>query len=204
MSLEEYGVNTITLPAGGGGQWYYEQEWDGEKIRMTEQSPERLLASIRNFRINQHLPMGEPERDLANYILERCPANRLFGRAAAPDQPRVRQIKPMAERLREWLSSDRTRPKRLVGQDEALKRAQICAECTQNQLRWESSCVQCNDQVESEGRLMRQKVQAPMDDELGGCRIYGMYLPAATFLDRDELPDRNEKSPSKCWVKRDT
>lgn len=201
MAIEQYGVKTNIIPAGG---WRYPQPVEGqEPYWLSASGPEELIASVVQWRINQGLPMGDPGLDVANYILATCPQSRLYGWTQVPDPVvKAKPITPLTERARGWVRMKLQKQVRLAVADEPDKNADKCLKCPQNILRWQSTCSPCNDALTYEGNRLRQRTIYKEDVRLGVCRLHGIYLPAAIFLDRDDHPERDEKAPDFCWIKK--
>lgn len=201
--LDGYGINLGIVPSGG---WHYKQPWqDGfHVIGGPGWTPDLVVLHTTHFRIEQNLPMGDVALDVAEYIRSVSPQNDLRKRVAYdPMKTKARPIRPLVERAREWISFKRFKPVRLLTTtDEPRKRATRCANCAHNIREWHSSCEPCNEKLKHEGINLRQRAKYDMDAKLGVCRLYGMYVPAAIFLDKDELPERLENSPSLCWVQK--
>lgn len=203
--LTPYGINTGVVPPGG---WHYKQPWgepgETHDIGGPGYTPDILVMEVTRFRIEQNIPMGDPAHDVAEYIRSIAPGNNLRHRSAYdPATTKARPIRPLAERVREWLTIKRMKPVRLhVTTDDPRKCGLRCANCTHNIRNWHSSCVPCNEKIEHEGMNLRQRTSFELDKKLGCCRLYGMFLPAAIFLDMDDHPDRLPNSPSICWVKK--
>ncbi len=202
MSLKEHGVIEGLVPNGGG--WRYEQPFKGELERIPFRgdagSAKRLVDAVAEFRVTNHIDLGDVEADVARYIKEVSPPNNRFPSRAQREAPPVKR-RPIIERIRDRLVKASQTTPRLLLIDEAEIRAKTCSDCRQN-VKWVTGCVPCAEDVKSRGQNLRQ---LPSTDEaiegLGACRLHDMFLPAFVFVDRDELGDADPKAPDYCWMK---
>lgn len=208
MTLAEYGIIVALKPTGGG--WRYPQPFAGKLVTIVpEQAPvgrygnfgDKLCAAVRLFRRQQGLPEGDIESDVAEFIRRASPQNDYY-RGKTPEnigKPRLRELKPMIESIREWVDDMSLRKPAIVNPDEAIERAQVCISCPQN-IRWQIKCAPCVAEVVSRGDNLRATMLFDYDDALLACRCHKMYLPAAVFIDRDNLSKRSDKAPENCWL----
>lgn len=203
MSLKAYGVIDGIVPIGGG--WRYEQPYKGELHRIPTAgdagSSHRLVEMVKRFRINQHIDMGDVEGDVAEYIKKESPINNRFPKRAEKRAAEAGRIKhrPLIERIRDNLLVHGSKTPRLLLIDEVERRTEICLKCPQN-IKWMTGCIPCCDEITSRGQNLRQQAVAP-SDALRACRLHDYYLPAITFLDRDELGNAHIDAPAYCWMK---
>lgn len=203
MSLRDFDIIEDLKPIGGG--WRYIQAYpNGSLQRIPNQgaapTARSLVQQVRQFRINEGLPMGDPERDISEYIRKVSPNNdRYRGKGGRLNVPRPEPFIPLIQRVREWLDGTAPRKPMIVSEPEATERAQICIACQQN-VRWKTNCGECNTAADYIAFTMRGVLSYPLDDALHGCRIHGMHLPAAVFIDRDDLPAKLPEAPAPCWM----
>lgn len=203
MALKDYDIIEDLKPHGGG--WRFMQPMaDGQIFRIPTQgslqSGRDLCEAVKIFRINNSIPLGNIELDVADYIRRVSPYNDTYrGRKAilykAIEQPFVALI----YRIKEWLDKLAPTKPELVDVIEANRRAEICIACEQN-IRWKVDCGPCNEAIEYLARNTRNLTDYALDDALLGCRIHGCHLPTLVFLDRGYLPDRIDKQPAHCWI----
>lgn len=186
--------------------WHYEQTMkDGGVQRIPPKGcagdDVQLVKQVKQFRAGAHIDLGEPEVDIAAYIKQHSPINdRYPGRLRRPETaPRIRSIKPLIERVRDWLLFLQPKQPRLLIEDDAKRRGRICANCPQN-IEWKTGCLPCCDEIVQRGRHVRQRIDYPYADALRGCRAHGFYLPTAVFIDRDALGDTGAQAPEECWM----
>jgi hypothetical protein len=200
MSFKDHGLNTAMVPTGG---WRYEQPHKDGVQRIPHKgdagTAERLLDLVQIFRARAHIDMGDPERDIALYIKSVSPQNNRFPNKAEREAPRVK-IRPLIERIRDFILRISDHPPRLIFDAEAHARAQVCLTCPQN-VRWMTGCVPCCSEITERGQNLRRKPADEEADKLRACRLHNFYLPSIVFLDREELGEANEKAPEFCWMK---
>lgn len=202
MSLRDHNVIEGVTPIGGG--WRYMQlQQDGNFQRIPSQgragTARDLVAKVRQYRINAGINIGDVEKDVADYIKKVSPQNDVYkGKVTGEKviEPKV----PLIQRLREWLDSMIPKKPRIITKSEATERARVCMGCRQN-IQWKIPCAPCIEEVEYRGITLRGVPSYELDDALSACRLHRIYLPAAVFIDRDELPDRNPKAPDNCWIR---
>lgn len=207
MNLTERGIITGVKPIGG---WRYPQRYgDGFTTIEPSHAPkghyashgDKLVEAVRLFRRTHGLSEGDPALDVAEFIRRASPQNDYY-RGKVPDnigKPRIREIKPLIESVREWLDNIALRKPRFVSSLEATDRAEVCMRCPQN-IRWQINCGECNTEVDKRGVLVRGEVSFELDSCLNACRLHKLYLQAAVFIDRDYLPDRHPDAPEHCWI----
>lgn len=164
---------------------------------------DRLVDLVRNFRAHANIPLGNPELDVAEYIKRVSPANDRFPKRKKVSQERITKTeakRPLINRITDWMLTLGPKRPRLLIEDEATARADVCAGCSQN-VRWQIKCAPCNEDVVSRGQNLRQRPGDEAADKLGACRLHNFFLPAAVYVDRDSLGDAAEQSPAQCWMK---
>lgn len=197
------------MPAGGKGYWYYEQKYgDNQELSnfIQKSSMSDLVDEVIRFRLQEGIRIGnmeDVELEIADYIREKSPINDLWkGRRANPNAQAVtRPITPLIERAQQWARVRLQGQVKLANIDQANARAEVCRKCPQNIRNWHSSCQTCNGELIQRGNLIRRQANYALDKKLGVCRLYGIFNPAAIFLDRDEHPERNvPNTPESCWI----
>lgn len=198
MRPDQYAIKTSIVPVGG---WHYPQpNPTGGEIRLAANSWEELIDAVRTFRINVNLPIGDPAAEISDYTRINSPQNDTRTNKLAPFVAnKSTPITPLAERMKDWLVTLTNQQVGIEDLDEIVRRAKICAECPQN-IQWETTCGDCNENIRYKGNTVRRAVQFAMDSELRGCRANSLYLPAAVFLSSG-LPVKSPKSPPRCWLK---
>jgi hypothetical protein len=203
VALRDFDIIEDVKPIGGG--WRYMQaQRDGSFQRIpaqgSAQTAWKLVEQVRTYRINEGCPMGDPERDVAEYIKKVSPLNDRFkGKGGVLNKPRPEPFIPLIQRLREWLDGISPKRPKLEGLTIAGERSEICLKCPQN-IRWKTQCGECNDAIDYLGHTLRARTSYDLDDALHGCRVHGLHLPSAVFIDRDDLPAKMADAPQSCWL----
>lgn len=205
MALEDYGVITGIMPEKEG--WRYEQEWEGGKQRIPPKgcagTGKRLVEMVKKFRINIHVDVGNVEEDVANYIKSVSQINNRFPRKQffnSNPEP-VKKKKSIQSRIRDWLRKIMPTHPRLLMEDEAIARSEICSKCRAN-VKWSDGCVPCAKEIYSMAQNVRQRPSFEPSDNLKACVLHDIYLPAAVFIDSDHLPARHPSAPEFCWMQK--
>lgn len=210
MALEDFGLLTIKTPSGERG-WHFEQEFQGGKMFIpaegTAGTAERLVEMVKTFRAVNRIDLGDYEREIAGYMKRVSPMNDRFkGRVSSEQLVPVGTVSPAGQeyqkpiqRISDWLYEIAFKEPRLTGLEEVSKRCESCEKCPQN-TKWKTKCGPCVGEVEDRGRAIRARSSHDRADQLGACRLHGVYLPTAVFLDRDFLPSRSTDAPAFCFM----
>lgn len=201
MPLIKYRVNQALVPNGDG--WWFSQPFgDGFQRIPTSGSAKNareLCDAVFLFRSQQGIPLGNYEAEIAAHILKVSPRNLIGNAPYVPYVPDKSAFVPFINRVTGWLIEvSRTQP-RLANMDEVLERAAKCAKCRQN-VEWKTDCKPCVEAVVYRGNVLRQRTNYLLDPKLKACRLHDLFLPAAVFLDRDNVPKRTPTTPSECWL----
>lgn len=171
-----------------------------EDTRLEGSDRESLISILTDFRVANHLPIGDPGKEVDRQLGARSPIYH------PPQTAPTKAIPPgtLLERVRDWLANRYSTLNRLrfVNSVEANRRAAICARCPKN-IEWRSSCVPCVAEVERNvvivGGNRRSKVEGLM-----ACAIAGHENNVAVWLHPDHLKHATKfktKLPRKCWLR---
>lgn len=198
MALKEYNIIEDLGPAGG---WTFYQRHNGVDVKITASSGKALVTAVEDFRINNGIPLGDTEGEVANAIALASPANVPIGRKIKPPKiTKDESFKPLIERIRRWFDAIIPRRPKFCDQWDADERAEVCKGCPMN-VRWKvQGCGRCNSEVEYRSEIMRGGRESKHDFFLMGCRVMNVELKAFVHLDIDELPEASDKAPAKCWL----
>lgn len=206
MALRDYGINENFAPARPHC-WSFMQEFASGDVRIpadgSAEGPDELIRLVRDFRVANRIPMGDVEREIAVHIKKVSPeSDRFRGKFSVdhinPPKP-PEKTEPLIQQIGTWLYDVGRKEPKTIGAIEIKERAAICKDCRHN-VRWRTSCEPCNKEVEARGRGVRARSSHEEADQLRACRIHGLHLPTAVFLDRDYLPRRDQKAPETCWL----
>lgn len=200
------------------GTWHYEE--NGKMIIEEAESYVDLVNKVAAYRGYCGLPLGDPQRDVDNYICTMYP--NMCGRHAPPEEEGVDKVelsygKPVTktprERVMQWAANRMQKAGQIefVDSEEADRRAAICADCPK-QVQWNQpieGCPGCQTYVEEAEamlvKLRRNKVTAYVLNLYGkSCTVAGHDLETACHLEEAALRHRKNysgKFPPKCWLK---
>ncbi len=198
--LEHYGLITSLAPSGG---WVYPQEYQGGIHEVVGQDGKDLVKQLLQFRLHAKLPIGHPEREIAEYIKEKSPNNARFKgykhKTLAEKRP-VPNFVPLIERIRLSMAVLIEEKPRFVSEDEADVRADACAGCVHN-VAWRiAHCPPCNAETDYLALVLRQRTSYRRDEELKACRLHDFHLQSGVLIDQEFLPPRSEQAPPHCWI----
>jgi hypothetical protein len=198
--LESYGVITSLTPSC---KWTFPQPYEGGVHIIEGQNGKELVGNLLDFRLKARLPIGDPEREVAEYIKRESPNNARFagtGHRTRAEKKPVSTFTPLIERIRTTMTALIDAKPRFVSEDEADERAKACVGCTHNVAWRVKDCGPCNSHADYLALVLRQRHSYKGDAFLGACRLHDLHLGSGVFLDRDFLPARNEQSPAPCWI----
>lgn len=205
--LEKLGVGCGVNPIC---QWSYEQPLaQGGTQRIPPSgcagSDTKLVSEVRQFRINAGIDIGDVAADVAAYIRRESPINDRFpGRTYESSAEALATSlgrRPYIERIKDWLRAISAKRPRLVIEDEADARAEVCQKCPHN-VPWRTGCLPCVEQIEYVARNVRQRASYKHDKKLGACRLHDFHVSSAVFVDRESLPELNPNAPAECWMRK--
>lgn len=202
MPLTKYRVNQSLVPSGEG--WWFPQPFGKGIQRIPVKgcagSPKALCEAVLLFRSQHGILLGNYEAEIATHMLRVSPQNILGNAPFVPYEAPVEPVPPLINRVAAWLSHVSNQQPRLIHIDEAKERAEICLKCKAH-CEWRTKG---HDTMEAtigyRGATVRQCSSHPLDSKLKACRLHDLYLPAAVFVDRDNLPKKLETTPENCWL----
>jgi hypothetical protein len=183
--------------------WHYISQ--SPPYRVDEYSYTGLQTAVLNYRIENHLPVGDVKADVDNYICSnwprQCQDNSNY---YTPQQtsPHPNSQLRLVDRITEHLNRvyQHGQGTELVLQAEAERRASICAGCPYN-VQWEVGCAACVGNVTRLGILVRRARETSQSEGMHGCQILGHWNRTAVFLDMQQIGNTAEL-PDFCWAKR--
>lgn len=205
MSVE-FGIITSVVPPGN---WHYPQLLSsGQTVRIGAFSFEQLLQSMLDFR-RRHLDLCGAESatiekvraDLKDYFCRNFRQNCADARTA-PVQARAGGIgvinyKTPIDKAADWIAHAAAQRNTFVDLSVAGHRAQICAQCQMN-VRWETPCMPCNDNVLVRVQQFKGNMRTPYDRQLHSCRVFGHLNEVAVWLGDTRSTSENPP-PAHCW-----
>lgn len=192
-------ISRNTTPPVG---WIYEETLDGEKFIFQSPMQTGLMKQLKDWYAAKKLEWpGEPEMRarIEHFICQRLPKGFCHG---GPDQPAVpylsaRMIRDGTRLLLQRLFRGKDF---LVPQEEANRRAKICANCPQSLSGICTSCMG-NEFFDIFGWFLRAGRKTPYDAGLGVCAICGCLLTAKVHVSSETLFElsRHTYTPN-CWL----
>lgn len=194
------------------GGWHYPQKLSsGQTHKIIGFSFEQLLDNILDFR-RRHIELCGAESayieqvraDLKAYICANFKQNCADSRPAPHNAQGIGITQTLhsaytrpIDRAANWLAQVSQTRHEFVDAGLAGHRAQVCAQCQQN-VRWETPCAPCNDNVLVRLQNFKGNLRTPLDNRLYMCRIYGHVNPAAIWL-QDTQSSPSNPPPAHCW-----
>jgi hypothetical protein len=179
-----------------GGHHYMESD-----VKITGSSYKNLLENVTNYRAENHIPLGDVEGDVTNYICGNWPhfchgVDMVVVTSVTSPTGRSELMNDISTWARNILhSNERTQ---LVSDDLAEQRAKICRQCPNN-VNWRggcSSCIAATDRICASIRNARDTKSSAV---LGGCKLLRHDNRTAIFFDKDKLSESNDL-PEFCWL----
>jgi hypothetical protein len=164
-----------------------------------------LIESLTNFRIQNRLTIGNPEKDVDESLMKRStsyipPMSK--GRVLIP----ITKPTSLLDRVKAWLVNRKYGKVKVkyVDKREADRRAGICFKCPANK-NWRSSCAPCVRTIEHDIVVVGQNHQTSLHNRMLACSIAGHDNSVAVWLDQSSLVHAKaylSKVPTACWLKK--
>lgn len=170
-------------------------------VKITGSSYKNLLENVTNYRAENHIPVGDVEGDVTNYICGNWPhfchgVDMVVVTSVTSPTGRSELMNDISTWARNILHSNERN--QLVSDDLAEQRAKICRQC-QNNVNWRggcSSCIAATDRICASIRNARDTKSSAV---LGGCKLLRHDNRTAIFFDKDKLSESNDL-PEFCWL----
>lgn len=150
--------------------------------------PEKLVAKVADYRNANGIPLGNLTQEVLDFNASKT--SKVISPQFAPT---------FREHVIKWLELHLRVKSRFVDNDEANRRASICAKCPKNVLKWQAgeSCNQC---VENANRATAIILSGRMQHKpIGACEILQQSNTVAVYLDENKVT--NDQLPDCCWRK---
>lgn len=193
------------IPPGG---WHFKVD---ERTRLASSDFPRLVQMLADYRVSNMLPLGDPLKDLEDYICttwpHMChkagPNARVSIEVVSLPKPDMSGAPTLVDQMIKWLD-DMTAGvsmDNIVLEPEARRRADICASCPNN-VKWKTGCGTCNDNIERVSGIVRMGRRLLKNPRLKACGLTFMELKAAVWLRRERVVREDATLPDYCWAKR--
>lgn len=191
-------IITGMIPPGG---WHFMQEG---KHRIESDSYDHLIEAVQTWRLQNQRPVGNVVQDVIDYICSNFPRQC----QGTPEQRASGAVKPtpgagnkFVDKIIQWANDARDEgiARELETEQEALRRANICAQCPKNST-WENSCPSCVDHAQRLMAILRQgKDIQSMAPRLHGCSEVTHDNRTAIWIKKEFLR-KSDGMPEACWV----
>jgi hypothetical protein len=190
-------------PTDGVDRWHFPQ---GDVV-LHANGHQQLIEAIFEYRLRNHIEIGDIERDVDDYYCGRWPD---FCHSEPSDRdPSIPRVsgETMLNRVSRWASGlARTMPRggwplQVVG--EAERRAGICAACPQN-AGWRGGCLGCSASTLQLLQQIKGMRKTKQDGNLIGCLVAGWENSTAVWLGQECLTvteNQRRAMPDACWRK---
>jgi len=188
MRLKSRGI----IPNGGG--FFVTDQLTGIKLSAT--TFDQIVQKVRDSRIANGAPIGlEFENEIENWC---CISHPDDAEVVDPRLPKRRSLN-LDDVIRgtEVLASFKLAGSPLVSQQEANRRAAICARCPLN-VSWSQSCSICG-KVETVVMNIVGNVRTTNDQQLFSCSVCGCSLKAAVHIPNDILNKANNAEMNQAF-----
>jgi hypothetical protein len=203
------------VPPGG---WHVPVPESDEPLRAD--SHDDLVQVLTRYRIDNNLPMGNPESEIDNYICNAwphvCGASSLVRSEGEDDKPPLAYGQPIKRRLIDriagWAANRYSRLGcvQLVSNEEAERRSGLCVGCPKNIIKWRENatrdCAPCAERIQALDVLLykiRRGEKVEREKQLGACLQFGHENQSAVHLSEDMLRHRKHYTtgaPEFCWL----
>lgn len=188
-------LKTAMVPPGG---WHYEQE----TYRIEASGYVELVQAVQTWRLQNHRPVGQVEKDIEDFYCAKYPmtCHPIGGgqNVQVYDIPKSFGQK-LVDEITIWamgLYKD-PRSKVLIGEHEAVRRANICAQCPMNK-EWKGGCANCNNHAERLLTILRQGRDAGLSNQLQGCQTLKHCNRTAVWMPKELIS--SDGAPRNCWM----
>lgn len=191
---------TSVVPPGG---FHYIEQINGRELKLESTSVESVQELLLRYRLNNGLPVGNPQQDVVDYICNNWPhfCTDATEPYLTPANPMPREAH-LSRRVSDWtVKLWELGAKNEISAQEADRRASICAACPLNADYHGGACGPCVESLERLGFIWLRSRATRFDDKLGGCRACGQFNKLG--VQAGKLPDMSDEDRAaldpKCW-----
>lgn len=186
------------------GGWHYLQRIESDVLPVEALNYDALLDAVKQFRLDNDIPVGNVKADVDAQICERFPhqCNMEGPGTVETKKPTVSPYQMFIDRISHWAVKVLNTPmKEYVLDDEAQRRAAICAQCPMND-DWKMGCPQCVTKASQVLTLIRAgRGNRVFKRTLKGCKAVKHDNETAVWLDRKHLSEHVGETPENCWLR---
>jgi DNA-directed RNA polymerase subunit RPC12/RpoP len=181
--------NSMKLPIGG-------HHFVERSITFKAESFEDLAEKVRDFRLNNSIPIGDVENDILLYYANNWP----WLVEEDPEQVSVKK-NDLYDKWRDWAFGAKKRPiRKFVTDKEMALRYETCKECPYRvtikpKHRDEYDAIMRKIFAYARGSMVCESNQF--------CRLHSVGIPVLLAADspKEVLPMKDGQSHPKCWIK---
>jgi hypothetical protein len=163
---------------------------------------ELLIMAVAKFRADNSIPVGDPKKDVDDYICTAFPRMCHDFKSDASVTIAIPQAVTLTDRMLQKMEKqlENHSEERLELKQEATRRADICRGCQFN-VRWNTGCGACFEAVNRMSATLRMGRHAPRDRDLRACRILQHENRSAVWLRLDYIGTSSDL-PGFCWARK--
>jgi hypothetical protein len=169
--------------------------------RIESHSYQALADAVLQYRINNKLPVGNPLREVFDYVCNNHPHF-----CTSPTLPNQGSKQTLASRVATWMAQLYQSSRSIliefafVEQGEADRRAAICAKCPLNE-DWRQGCGSCRESTKQIGFTFRAGRKSKDEGGLMACSVTGQENATAVWLKAPPSlsPETHNQLPEHCW-----
>jgi hypothetical protein len=185
------------IPPGG---WHFFQS----DVRLEAPTLGDLYTTVEKYRAENGLPSGDVIGDVNSQICGRSPhfchgVDKVTVNVTSVAHPTA-SIQLLND-IQTWATNlqNSQKPFALVSDEEAERRARICAGCQYN-AQWKTGCSSCVVSVERITASVRQARDTHTTPRILGCHVLRHDNRTAAFIEKDALSTA-PRLPDHCWLK---
>jgi hypothetical protein len=183
------------VPPGG---WHFIQ--DGVTLKASGHT--ELVKTVEAFRAENELPIGDVEQEITDQVCARTPqsCHGVDSVLIKVHKATVNDKNTLIRDISVWASNllRQKTPFRLVGDELAESRSQICRKCPEN-VNWRGGCRSCITAADRVCATVRQARDTKSSKVLGGCQKLRHDNRTAIFLEKEFL-STDSSVPDYCWL----
>lgn len=179
---------------------------DGWVFRDANGTPHRstslrlLIATVTDYRKRNGFPVGSPEHEIVSQI---CSNNSGICKDASAPPPSVAIGGSLGAKILDWMehmiADKRAGRLRRVSNEQAMRRAQICARCPR-QSQHPTTCSGCLANL-AKTRVALLDGRVPIHQGISACSIYRVDVQTQVHFEIG--PEVFGGTPAECWHRKE-
>jgi hypothetical protein len=161
-----------------------------------------LITAVAKFRADNGIPVGEPQKDVDDYICSAFPRQCNDFASDASVSIAIPQAVTLTDKMLQVMEKqlENHSEERLELKQEAARRADICRGCPFN-VRWNTGCGACFEAVNRMSATLRIGNHVPRDRDLRACRLLCHENRSAVWLRLEHIGTSTDL-PGFCWARK--